>query len=284
MTLVSLRSDRLGLDLAPSAGGSIARFRVDGRDILRPMAEADIASGKGNNAAAYPLVPFSNRIADGRLAFAGEEIALEPNWPGQSHPMHGDGWARAWEVAQSGSRSAELVYVHDGQSGWPFRYRARQGFLLEDDRLEVRMSLENLETRDVPAGLGLHPFFVRDRDCELHCTTTAVWHVDAEVLPIKRTAVPVTWDFCASRRVDSVVLDNCFEGWDGHAEIVWPSRGLKLSIEASEPFRHLVIFIPPGRPYFCVEPVSHASGRLGATRLAAGATLEGTIVFRLSNL
>src|SRR5271168_3325181 len=37
MTLLSLRTGRLGVDLAPSAGGSIARFTVDGADVLRPM-------------------------------------------------------------------------------------------------------------------------------------------------------------------------------------------------------------------------------------------------------
>lgn len=251
---------------------------------MRPMGAADRASGKGNNGAAYPLVPFSNRIANGRLVFGSETILLAPNWPGQAHPMHGDGWARAWTVERSNGGSAELVYVHDGKSGWPFRYRARQTFSIAGDRLEVRMSLQNLEARDVPAGLGLHPFFARDADCELRCSTAAVWHVDAEVLPTTRTAVPDEWDFSMSRRVDGIALDNCFEDWDGRAEIAWPSRGLGLAIEASQPFRHLVIFIPPGRPYFCVEPVSHASGRLGTTRLAAGAMLEGAIVFRPFNL
>jgi len=55
-------------------------------------------------------------------------------------------------------------------------------------------------------------------------------------------------------------------------------------LSATEPLRNLVIYIPPERPYFCVEPVSHVPGALGATRLAAGATLKGTVTFRVSNL
>jgi galactose mutarotase-like enzyme len=55
MTLLSLRTGRLAVELAPDAGGSIKRFTVDGSDVLRPMTEADVASGKGTNAAAYPL-------------------------------------------------------------------------------------------------------------------------------------------------------------------------------------------------------------------------------------
>jgi aldose 1-epimerase len=55
-------------------------------------------------------------------------------------------------------------------------------------------------------------------------------------------------------------------------------------MEATVPFRDVIIYIPPGRPYFCVEPVSHIPGEIGSTRLEAGATLAGDAVFRLSNL
>ncbi len=285
MTLLSLRAGRLAVDLAPSAGGSIVRFTVDESiDVLRPASvgaiASGIASGRGNNASCYPLVPFSNRIANGRLAIDGAEILLEPNWPGVPHPMHGDGWARSWDVERHDAHSAELAYAHDGRDGWPFRYRARQSFRLEGDRLVVGMSIENLEGRAVPAGLGLHPFFTRDADTELACRVDGVWRADAEVLPVDRIAVPPEWDFNVSRPVDGVVLDNCFDGWDGRATIRWPRHALGLALEATEPFRHLVIYVPKGQPYFCVEPVSHANGAVARSLLPAGTTLAGEIKFR----
>jgi aldose 1-epimerase len=284
MTLLSLRTGRLAVDLAPSAGGSIARFTVDGSDVLRAMTPEAVASGKGNNAAAFPLVPFSNRIANGRLVFDGRAITLAPNWPGVRQPMHGDGWAEAWDVVRHDAHSAELAYVHDGGSGWPFRYHARQTFRLDGDRLVLAMAIDNLEQNAVPAGLGLHPFFRRDGETELICRTQAVWLTDAEVLSTKRVAVPPDWDFSKPRKVDAVVLDNCFDGWDGRATVVWPRQRLQLEFTASEPFRHAVIYVPPGRPYFCVEPVSHANGKVGEALLAPGATLAGEIGFHLSDL
>lgn len=285
MTLLSLRAGRLGLDLAPQAGGSIARFTVDGSfDLLRPTPPEAIASGRGNGSSCYPLVPFSGRIANGHLAFDGAEFLLKPNWPGVRHPMHGDGWAQRWIVERSDGQSAAIVYQHDGRDGWPFRYCARQSYRLEGDSLTVGMSLENLEDRPVPAGLGLHPFFPRDAETQLACRTRYAWRTDAEVIPIERIAVPPGWDFSRSRPVDPVDVDSGFEGWNGHATIVWPSAGFRLDLEATPPFRDLVIFIPPGRSYFCVEPVSHVPGAIGSTRLATGATLAGEIVFRLSTL
>lgn len=289
MTLLALRAGRLEVDLAPQAGGSIVRFSVDGRhDVLRRtavdvLAEATTAH-RGNATACYPLLPFSNRIAGGRLHFDGQEIVLRRNWPDVDHPMHGDGWATAWRVERRDVRSAEIAYDHAAASdgGWPFAYRARQSYRLDDDRLTVRLALENREARAVPAGIGLHPFFVRDAATDLQCRAKSVWLADAEVLPIERIDVPAAWDFSAGRRVGEVALDNCFEGWDGLARIAWPERGLGLEMSASEAFRTLVIFTPPQRPFFCIEPVSHANGQIAATRLAAGDTIAGEVTFRLT--
>lgn len=285
MSLLSLRAGRLALDLAPDCGGSIARFAVEGKgDVLRPTPPEALVSGLGNNTACYPLVPYSNRIAEGRLAVDGEMFKLAANWPGQSHPMHGDGWSRAWRVARTDTESADVFYEHDGLLGWPFRYRARQSFRLDGERLTVTMSLENLERSVVPAGLGLHPFFVRDADSDLACRTDGVWLTDAEVIPTEHVPVPPAWIFKEPRRIDDVALDHCFDGWDGLAVIRWPSRGLAVELSATETFRHLVIFTPPRRPFFCVEPVSHANGAIGQTRLAPGSTLKGDITFAIRDI
>jgi aldose 1-epimerase len=278
VTLLSLRTGRLSVEIEPEAGGSVARFAVGGRDILRP--------GRGTQGAAYPLVPFSNRIANGRFEFEGRTIEVPRNWPDPAvrHPMHGDGWAAAWRAQSSGPTAAAIAFEHDGTSGWPFRYRASQSFRLENDALTVQMRLENREPHSVPGGMGLHPFFIREPDSELFFDADAVWLADAEVLPTRRVTVPSDWDFCHGRRPDDVALDNCFDGWDGEAAVVWPSRRLRLELAASAPFRHAVVFTPSGRPFFCFEPVSHANGQIGCTHIAAGGALSGEIVFRLSDL
>jgi aldose 1-epimerase len=249
------------------------------------MAEVDRHSGRGDHASAYPLVPYSNRIKDGSLVFEGKTFHLERNWPGVDHPMHGDGWWHAWQVVRADGHAAEIVYEHarDGeQGGWPFRYRARQGYRLEADRLALAIAIDNLEDHAVPAGIGLHPFFVREPDTELRTDAPFMWTTDADVLPVERIATPPAADFSRSRNVNEAELDNGFDGWVRHATVRWPRAGLRLDLDASPSFGHAVIYVPPDRPYFCVEPVSHANGQVGATHLDAGATLSGEIVFRVS--
>ncbi len=295
MDLLRLRAGRLAVDLAPHAGGAVARFAIEGADgpvdLLRPTDIETLTNGRGNASSCYPLVPYSNRIADGRLIVEGRDIYLRPNWPGQRHPMHGDGWSRPWLVERANETDADLLYVHDRQ-GWPFPYRARQSFRLTEDALSIGISVQSGDPSPVPAGIGLHPFFVRDEDTTLSCRLARVWLADAEVLPTTRVDIPPRMDFSTPRKVSSVTLDNCFDGWDGRAVITWPSRRLRLELEASPVFSHTVIYIPEGRPYFCVEPVSHANNGfalhalgvedVGYRLLANGDRLAGEVVFRVT--
>ena len=213
---------------------------------------------------------------------------MTTTWPADRdplpHPMHGDGWSASWRVERADATSATIAFERDGKSGWPFRYRATQSFELTSDSLICRMSLENREPHAVPGGIGFHPFFVREPDCELFFEADAVWLAGPDLLPTRKVVVPTEWEFVHGRRPDSVSLDNCFAGWDGAASIVWPGRKLRLEVTAGEPFRDAVVFTPPGKSFFCFEPVSHANGEIGNTHIDAGGTLSGEVTFRLVDL
>lgn len=298
MTLIALRAGRLAVDLAPGAGGSIARFTVATPrgpvEVMRAATPEALAAGTGMDTACYPLVPFSNRIAEGRVILRGKETILPPNWPGLRHPMHGDGWSHDWTVERSGGDHADLAYRHDPASGWPFAYRAWQTHRLTPEALTVAIGIENLDGAEFPVGIGLHPFFLREPDTLLTCRTRKVWLADSETLPTTRIDLPAAWDFSQGRRVDDMALDNCFGGWDGDLSVAWPNRGLKLEMRADDTLRQLVIFIPPKRPYFCAEAVSNANNAfalhamgvedVGYRVLAPGESLSGVTVFRISDL
>lgn len=99
------------LAAAPNVGGSIRRFD-SGAAVLRPAAGPSIL-----DAACFPLVPFSNRIAHGRFAVAGQEVGLRPNFPSADHPhpLHGFGWLLPWTVVRH--EPGEIVMEHLYQAG-----------------------------------------------------------------------------------------------------------------------------------------------------------------------
>ncbi len=289
MELLRLAAGAFELVLCPAIGGSIARFTAWGIDMLRPASGEDLAAGDPRRLAAFPLVPFSNRVADARFPFQGRDYRLARNFPPEPHAIHGNGWQRAWRVESSGPDRAVLALAHDpardGAGEWPFAYEATQSFRLDADGLAVELALRNTDTRPMPAGIGLHPFFPGADEARLTARLAGVWRNDARKLPVELTGLPPEWDFAAGRDVAGVAVDNCFTGWDGRARLDWPSY--RLLLEADPAFANLVVFVPPGLGFFCLEPVTNVNDAVnlaargvpgtGLAVLAPGATLSGTI-------
>jgi aldose 1-epimerase len=285
-----LRREGFELALCPEHGGAITGFRGRGRDLMRPAGAAFLHEGDPFDASCFPLVPFSNRIADARFAFRGQVYHLQPNLPPEPHAIHGHGWQNPWALAAASASEAELTFRH-AVPGTPLDYQARQTFALREDGLAVALEVTNAGDGPMPAGIGLHPYFTRTEGVTLRAGLDHVWLPDERKIPQRRVAVPAAWDFARGRRLAPLDLDHCFRGWDGRAELHWPETDLTLVIEALPPLRHLVIYVPPGQEFFCIEPVSHVNDGFnllergvqdtGVRVLAPGETLVATVRFRM---
>ncbi len=117
--------------LLPQVGGSIGAWSVSGQDMLRAAGEAAVAACDPYATAGFPLVPYSNRIAEGRFEWGGKPLQLTRNFPPEPHAIHGVGFERPWQVAMRGAAAAELTYRHRPDAGWPFAFEARQRVTLE---------------------------------------------------------------------------------------------------------------------------------------------------------
>ncbi|XKE43902.1 aldose 1-epimerase [Halomonas organivorans] len=273
------------LVLAPSVGGAVARLTLGGRDVLRPLDPGLAESAEAvRHSAGYMLAPYSNRIADAAFPWDGETVRLARNFGDHPHSLHGVAWQRPWAVETRDATGASLVLDHDGDADWPWRCRLRQRWGLDGVRLTLALEVENRDDRDMPAGLGWHPYFLR-QGLEVAFSCDGVWLSDARQLPERHVPVPADWDFTARRPVGSPGLDHCFTGWAREARLAWPSRGLAVTLAASEALSHLVVFTPEGRDFVGIEPVSHANDALnmadpaaaGMRRLAPGERLVGHI-------
>jgi hypothetical protein len=99
-------------------------------------------------------------------------------------------------------------------------------------------------------------------------------------------AITAAQDFSRSRALGDQDFDSCFAGWDGSATIVWPARRARASPDP--PLDHMILFAPPGKPFFALEPVSGANNASNLAELGSpdagcacrAADLRG--VFRLT--
>lgn len=297
--LLTLTAGDLRVQLAPEAGGSIARFDGAWRrgggagrvDWLRPASEQGLARRDPLAMASFPLVPFCNRIRDGRASFEGREIRFPPNNPSapSPHPLHGIGWRQRWTVMVCGGHHASLRLQVPASQAWPWHFDAEQHFELSGERLCVTMTITNRDTAAMPAGIGHHPYFPHTRGTRLTSAAAAMWLADAQALPTELERTDVVERLREGVLLAELDLDNNFVGWEHRALIEWPldAHGprRRLELQAQPPLDYFVLYCPAGADHFCAEPVSQCTdwlnllpkygrGALGGARLEPGQTLE----------
>lgn len=287
-----LRSERLTLEILPDLGASILSLRAaSGLPVLRPVEAGEVETS--SQCACFTLLPFSNRIRDARFTFQGEEVRLRVTTK-DGLTQHGDVRNRPWPV----TRPAEnrLLCEFDSRAhpdlNWPWAFTARVEYILHGPHLDISVTLTNADTREMPAGLGLHPYFARrpdgagdGEDPALSFDAPLTYDTDERQLPLgaAREATPAE-AFRQPTPVGERQIDQTFTAWDGVARLAWEHRALVLT--ADNVFSHLVVFTAPDGS-LALEPVSHATDAFNlaargvsgtdARTLIPGQSLAGTV-------
>jgi aldose 1-epimerase len=270
---ITLTAGEWTCDVVPDLGGGLAGLRWGGDDVLRPAqtearARAGVQSALG--LALFPMVPWVNRLADGRLDW-GERSRLFPaSFTTEPHALHGLGWTRPWTVTRR--RAAAVCLATDLGPDWPWRHHCAQTIALTRRGLWLALRLTNLDTAPMPASIGFHPFFAGQAGACVSFDAGSVWTVGPDRLPCGVVTPPPHWDFTTLRRLQGSGLDHCFADWTGAAVIAWP--GLVIALESPD-CRRLQIYAPSDADMFCLEPQTAIPNALAWSGPAGGAEMLG---------
>lgn len=294
MSPTTIANDTLELAVVPEAGASIAGLaaRVRGArvPILRPTPDDAIASLNSSLFACFALVPWSNRLADARFSFAGRTHQLRANTP-EGYAIHGDVRKRPWHVTAHTATSLELAFASRdfADVNFPFPFEVLLRYALDGATFAATIALTSRADEPMPAGMGFHPYYRRallddTEQVELRATAPRAYR---ELVPV-HPAVPIAadQDFSRGRALGDQDFDTCFAGWDGNATITWPGSRVRAHVACDATLDHVILFAPPGKPFFALEPVSNANNGFnlaalgdpdaGMRVLAPGETLRGT--------
>lgn len=288
--LIECKYGDMHIAVAPALGGALAWLRWRGQEILRPLDPHGVQ--RANMCGSYPLIPWSNHIADGRFVFDDQPFQVTRNVPDNPHALHGIGWQQAWEVVSASETQIDLALTCPASACWPWPWRASQRFALTENGLTVTLTYHNLVDHAVPAGLGFHPFFADAARSEVMFRAAHVWLNDDTSLPAEDVAVPPVWDYTHFKTPLPGSVDNCFTGWNGEAIVRWPQRGIRATLHSSTP--NLVFFVPgDGRNVVAIEPVSHINDAINRfpagsnvqamDRIAPGGELSLSMTIRMSD-
>ena len=135
-------------------GGGIRAYSAGGRDVLEPYDADQMCDG----AHGALLIPWPNRLGDGRYRFDGAEHQLSLSEPERSNAIHG---LLRWVPWSAREHDADRVLVGTRlhpHPGYPFDLDLAVEYRLGEDGLTVTATARNLGGSACPYGFGQHPY------------------------------------------------------------------------------------------------------------------------------
>lgn len=287
LTVERIANEFMTLEVLPEMGASVLNLRAaSGRPVMRHVELADVKTS--SQCASFTLLPFSNRIRDANFVFNGQVVQLRAN-TNDGLAQHGDVRNRPWQVSRASGQ--HLICDFDSRDfadiNWPWAFTARVEYILHGLHLDTSVTLTNADTRDMPAGVGLHPYFARLQDGldpHMHFDAELTYDTDERLLTVGSSrSVHPKEDYRTPSQIGTRQIDRTYTGWDGIARLDWGARALLLT--ADNPFSHLVVYTAPDGS-LALEPTSHATdafnlaaqgiGGVDMRVLTPGQSLAGT--------
>ena len=260
------------------AGGGARSWTVDGSELL-----ASFASGTRDGAfAGKPLMPWPNRLRDGRYAFEGAEHRVAITEPETSTALHGLTLSSRWRASRTSAHGITLSHQLRGREGYPFALDLAVGYELDSAGVVVTLRATNAGPGRAPFGAGLHPYLRLTGDITLQVPANTRVPIDDRLLP---TGPPTPLsgtelDFRHARRLGDQRLDTCFgdleRGAAGVASLTLAGPR-RLVVWMDDAFHFVQVFTADGA--IAVEPMTCAPDAFntgdGLLVLEPGASFTG---------
>ncbi|MGH8126744.1 MAG: aldose 1-epimerase family protein [Gammaproteobacteria bacterium] len=251
-------------------GGGLRECVLAGLAVLDPFPRNAICDGAHN----MPLIPWPNRIRDGRYSFDGSDYQLTLTEPALHNAIHGFLRWRNWAMREREENRIVVATVLHPQPGYPFTLDIAVAYTLDEKGLTTRITATNLGDKACPYGCGQHPY--------LTCGTETIDSLGLELnaakwLPTDEQQIPTgaeavagsSCDFRSGRVIGAQQLDCAFTDLARDAKgrawaHVTSPEGRRLSLWVDEHFRYLQIYtgdtLDPSRRRrgLAVEPMTCA--------------------------
>ena len=270
----------------------------------------------GNFQGGVPILwPFPGRVRQGKYNFAGQTYQLPTNG-GENH-LHGLVLTTAWQISKQGTEHGAWVQLTlssedlnpELRTGYPFEFGLSLTFRLSENRLQLDFKVENQEKeREIPFGLGLHPYFrtplkpstqTPDRAaCQIKVPAAKRWPTQdglpiAPAQAVKPDEDLRNWKAIGNEHYDHMYTDVTLE--NGWSTVAYQDEGtnLQVQLKADDNFHDWVIYTPDDRPSIALEPYTCAPNAINLAaenikvetdnviRLKAGASWQTAIVMQI---
>jgi aldose 1-epimerase len=234
-------------------GGGLRAYSYGDWQVLDGYKESEMCSG----ARGQPLIPWPNRLREGRYTFDGSEQQLPLSEPERKNAIHGlVRWAN-WTCAERSPARIVMHHTLHPQPGYPFLLELTIEYTLGDNGLTVHTTATNAGAEPCPYGAGVHPYVTVGTptiDEGVVTAPAAFWlKTDDREIPVAEERVDGTvYDFRQARRLGDTKLDTGFADLsrdaDGRARVVVSGSGRTVSVWFDANYKYLMLFTGDSLP------------------------------------
>lgn len=195
-------------------GGGIRAYSAGGLDVLQPYPVDAMCDG----AHGAVLIPWPNRLADGRYRFDGTDYQVALNEPDKHNALHGFLRWRPWQPVRRSPGRISMAATLYPLDGYPFTVDVEVDYRLDAAGLTVTTTATNAGDRPCPYGCGQHPYLSPGPgpvdDCTVYLAAeTRILTDPARQLPTGTEPVGGTpFDFRDGRVLGGLQVDHAFTG------------------------------------------------------------------------
>lgn len=215
------------------------------------------------------LLPFANRIKDGKYSFENKEYQLFTNQSGEGHSIHGLLFNKDFSITNliedKDKAKIEMEYSYENETeGFPFSFVLHLTFILNKQGLNINTKVINTGDSNMPFGDGWHPYFKFDEpieDISLKIPKSRRILVDNRMIP---TGEMVEHDsFTSLSLIGDSAFDTGFVIDDNSdfaiAQIYSKAKDISINLKqevGENKYNFLQVFIPPSRNSIALEPMT----------------------------
>ena len=268
------------VEVWPALGFNAYRWAVKVGDTTHELLYADpklFEDGRPTRSGIPILFPFPNRIRDGKYTWNGKSYQLPLTGDGGKTAIHGFACRVPWRVIDEGADknsawiTGEFQISKDDPASlavWPADGRLRVTYRLLANRLCIEATVDNPSAESLPFGIGYHPYFALvpfgGEEALVRAPATELWVLEQNLPTGERSANLGHRDLRAARSIAGLSIDDVLSdkstlvdsatGYKLLGSIRRASTRMQLLVSASGEFREVVVFTPPHRQAFCIEP------------------------------
>jgi aldose 1-epimerase len=295
--LYEIRSGRHRVVVAGVAA-TLLSWQVDGVEMLLTHPADQVGEGYQGKT----ILPWPNRIDQGRYPFGGRELQVPINEPSRQAALHGLMSFVEWQPVRHLRDNVVLEYFLNPQYGYPFSMAFRIEFAVDGAGVRSTLSAQNVGQTDAPFGTANHTYIAASGatidPTVFRLAANTYYRTNDRLIPIGTAAVDGTrYDFRTARTLGSTTMDTAFTDLvresDGTAIVRFGRPGghdVELWVDGA--YRYLQVYTDdtpdtarPARAGLTVEPMSCAPNAFvtgdGLIVLGPGEQYQGNWGYRI---